>query len=390
MKKIRTKMICAAAAVCVVAGFWIFGSNPVARAQQEPGPGPTPQTGETVYAPKKSAKPDLQQQPENQPSEQPEKAPQEETAKPAPQEKQPEKINPNEVYTLSTQSNLVNVDVLVTDKNGSPITGLSKTNFKISDDGVPQSVTNFSTAEAPITVAMLIEFSNKWWGYLYLALEDAYQFLGFMQPQDWVGVIDFDMQPHILQDFTHDRSQVRNALDTLRIPGFSEINLYDALSFTIDRMKNVGGRKAIIAIVSGFDTFSKLTYGDMLKIAKGSNTPIYAISIEEFVSIRYGENIETLQAKNALTSIARYSGGDAYFPRFEAAVPDIYQQVAGQLRHQYSLGFIPTNSTQDGKFHKLDVQLVDTQGNPLIITDKKGKKVKYRVVSREGYYSPKA
>ena len=71
-------------------------------------------------------------------------------------------------------------------------------------------------------------------------------------------------------------------------------------------------------------------------------------------------------------------------------MPDIYQQVAGQLRHQYSLGFIPTNSNQDGKYHKLDIQLVDAQGNPLIITDKKGKKVKYRVVSREGYYSPKA
>jgi VWFA-related protein len=386
MKNKRRKIIYAAAAICAAIGLWIVGFNPVAHAQQ---PGPTPNTGETVYAPKKSAKPNLQQQPENQPSEQPEKVPQQ-TGKPAPQEKQPEKINPNEVYTLSTESNLVNVDVLVTDKNGSPITGLGKTNFKVLDDGVPQSVTNFSTAEAPITVTMLIEFSNKWWGFLYLALEDAYQFLNFMEPHDWVAVVDFDMQPHILQDFTHDRYQVRGALDTLRIPGFSEINLYDALSFTIDRMKNVGGRKAIVAIVTGYDTFSKLTYGEMLKIAKGSNTPIYPISMLEWVSVRYGDSIETLQARNALTSIARYSGGEAYFPRFEGALPDIYQQVAGQLRHQYSLGFIPTDSTKDGKYHKLDVQLVDTQGNALIITDKKGKKVKYRVVSREGYYSPKA
>jgi VWFA-related protein len=386
MKNKKSKVTCAAAAICVAVGLWILGFNPVVHAQQ---PGPTPNTGETVYAPKKSAKPNLQQQPENQPSEQPEKVPQE-AGKPAPQEKQPEKINPNEVYTLSTESNLVNVDVLVTDKNGSPITGLAKGNFKITDDGVPQSVTNFSTAEAPITVTMLIEFSNKWWGFLYLALEDAYQFLNFMQPHDWVAVVDFDMQTHILQDFTHDRYQVRGALDTLRIPGFSEINLYDALSFTIDRMKNVGGRKAIVAIVTGYDTFSKLTYGEMLKIAKGSNTPIYPISMLEWVSVRYGDSIETLQARNALTSIARYSGGEAYFPRFEAALPDIYQEVAGQLRHQYSVGFIPTNGTKDGKYHKLDVQLVDTQGNPLVITDKKGKKVKYRVLSREGYYSPKA
>jgi Ca-activated chloride channel family protein len=386
MKTKRGIGIYAATVAFAAIGLWILGFNPIARAQQ---PGPTPNTGETVYAPKKSAKPNLQQQPQNQPSEQPEKVPQQ-TGQPAPKEKQPEKINPSQVYTLSTQSNLVNIDVLVTDKNGNPIGGLSKKNFKVLDDGVPQSVTNFSTSEAPITVVMLIEFSNKWWGYLYLALKDAYDFLNFMEPKDWVAVIDFDMQPHILQDFTHDRFQVRSALDSLRLPGFSETNLYDALSFTIDRMKNVGGRKAILPIVTGYDTFSKLTYGEMLKIAKGSNTPIYPVSILEWVSIRYGDSIDTLQARNALNSIARYSGGQAYFPRFEGAVPDIYQQIAGQLRHQYSLGFVPTDSTKNGKYHKLEVKLVDTQGNPLIITNKKGKKIKYRVVAREGYYAPKA
>ena len=128
----------------------------------------------------------------------------------------------------------------------------------------------------------------------------------------------------------------------------------------------------------------------MLKIAKGSNTPIYPVSILEWVSIRYGDSIDTLQARNALNSIARYSGGEAFFPRFEGALPGIYQQIAGQLRHQYSLGFIPTDSTKDGKYHKLSVQLVDSQGNPLVITNKKGKKIKYRIVSRQGYYSPKA
>jgi len=389
MRSTRGKVVWAAAVACAAVGLWILGLNLVARAQQMPGPGPSPQPGETVYAPKKSAKPTVQQQPENQPSEQPEKVPQQ-APQQAPQEKKPEKINPDQVYTLSTESNLVNVDVLVTDNNGNPITGLSQKNFKVLDDGVPQSVTNFSTAEAPITVTMLIEFSDKWWGYLYLGLEDAYQFLNFMQPKDWVAVVDFDMQPHILQDFTHDRYQVRSALDTLRIPGFSETNLYDALSFTIDRMKNVGGRKAIVAIVTGFDTFSKLTYGQMLKIAKGSSTPIYPVSILEWVSIRYGESIDTLQARNALSSIARFSGGEAYFPRFEGALPDIYQQIGSQLRHQYSLGFIPTNNTKDGKYHKLNVKLVDAQGNPLVITNQKGKKVKYRVVAREGYYSPKA
>ena len=279
---------------------------------------------------------------------------------------------------------------MVTDKNGNPIASLGRTNFKVYDDGVPQAVTNFGAAEAPMTVCLMVEFANNWWPFLYLALEDSYRFLDFMQPKDWVAVIDFDMKPHILQDFTQDRYEVRGALDTLRIPGFSEINLWDALAYTIDRMKDIKGRKAIVVVCTGFDTFSKLTYDQALKIAKASDTAIYPVSILEFVTVRRGDTIDTLQARNALTTIAKYSGGQAYFPRFEGELPSIYQQVAGQLRTQYSLGFIPTNPSKDGRFHKLKIDLVDEQGNALRITDQKGKQVKYRVVSRDGYYAPKS
>lgn len=349
------------------AGVFAQTQDQQAQDQQQPSTGPKPDVGETVIAPKKT-----------------EPAP---NVKP---EVKHEKINPNDIYTISTSTNLVNVDVMVTDKNGNPIPSLGQKNFKLYDDGVPQAITNFGTAEAPMTVCMLIEFSNKFWPFLYLALEDAYQFLNFMQPKDWVAVVDFDMQPHILQDFTQDRYEVRGALDTLRIPGFSETNLYDALAFTIDRMKDIKGRKAIIAIVSGYDTFSKLTYDQALKIVRSSDTAIYPISILEFLSVRYGDTIDTLQARNALNTVAKYSGGTAYFPRFEAELPADYQQIAGQMRTQYSLGFTPSNPVKDGKFHKLKIELVDEQGNSLRIVNQKGKEVKYRIVTRDGYYAPKS
>jgi hypothetical protein len=123
---------------------------------------------------------------------------------------------------------------------------------------------------------------------------------------------------------------------------------------------------------------------------KASDTPIYPISILEFITIRTNDNIVTLQAQNALRTIASYSGGQAYFPRFEQEVPSDYQQIAQQLRMQYSLGFIPTETTKDGRFHKLKVDVVDDQGNPLQIFNEKGKKVKYHVVARDGYYAPKS
>jgi VWFA-related protein len=359
--------------VLLMAGLLVFVSSaPYLCAQssgdQEPSTGPNPDVGPTVLAPKKT--------------------------QPAPpvEEKKPERINPNEIFTLSTATNLVNVDVIVLDKDGNPLPNLNRNNFKLLDDGVPQTISNFGTSEAPVTTCMLIEFSNRWWPRLYLALEYSYNYLQFIRPNDWTAVVSFDMKPQILTDFTQDRSQVRGALDMLRIPGFSEINLYDALSFTLDRMKDIKGRKVILVICTGFDTFSKLTYDQILKIVKESDTAIYPVSIMEWLTVRSmrGDTIGSLQARNALETIAKYSGGQAYFPRFEGELPGIFEQINGQLRTQYGLGFVPTNPVKDGKFHKLKVDLVDDQGNPLRIVNQKGKVVKYRIVAREGYYAPKS
>jgi Ca-activated chloride channel family protein len=357
--------------LALVAGALLFLCAWGFSQSQDEGPsssGPKPNVGETVLVPKKTTP----------------------APAPKPKEKEAEKINPKDIFTLSTSTNLVNVDVLVVDNNGNPIPNLGKMNFKISDDGVPQTVTNFSTGEAPMTVCMVVEFSNKWWPFLVLALQDSYEFVRVIEPKDWVAVVSFDMNPQILQDFTQNRYEVTQALDRLRIPGFSETNLWDALAFTIDRMKDIQGRKAILVICTGIDTFSKLTYGQMLKIARTSDTAIYPVSILEFLTVRYGDSIDSLQARNALTSIAKYSGGQAFFPRFQAELPQVYQQIADQLRKQYSLGFVPTNPSKDGKFHKLKVELVDPQGNPLRVVDQKGKRVKYRVIAREGYYAPKS
>jgi len=359
--------------ILLLVGVLLFaGLAPYGYAQssgdQEPSTGPAPDVGPTVLAPKKT-----------QPA-------------PPPEEKKPERINPNEVFNISTATNLVNVDVMVVDRDGSPISTLKRDNFKVLDDGVPQTISNFGTSEASMTTCMLVEFSNKWWPFLYLALRYGYSYLQFIQPKDWTAVVSFDLKPQILSDFTQDRSQVRGALDMLRIPGFSETNLYDALAFTLDRMKDIKGRKVILVICSGYDTFSKLTYDEILKIVRSSDTAIYPVSILEFITVRSmrGDTINSLQARNGLETIAKYSGGQAYFPRFEGELPGIFEQINGQLRTQYGLGFVPTNPAKDGKFHKLKVDLVDDQGNPLRIVNQKGKVVKYRIVARDGYYAPKS
>jgi VWFA-related protein len=359
---------------------WFAQSQQPTPTDQQQTTGPQPDVGETVLVPKKkTTTPPPTQSTTDQPA-------------PAQPSTKPEKINPNDIYTLSTSTNLVNVDVMVVDSSGSPLQNLEKKNFQLYDDGVPQAISNFGTGEAPMTVCLLVEFASRSWPFLVIALRYSYSFLEVIHPKDWVAVVSFDLKSQILTDFTQDRSEVRGALDQLRVPGFSESNFYDALVYVLDRMKEVHGRKAVVAVVTGIDTFSKLTYDQTLKIVRASDTPVYPISILEFMTIRSprGEGITALQAENALKTMASYSGGQAYFPRFEQEVPEDYQQIAQQLRTQYSLGFIPTNATKDGQFHKLKVALVDEQGNPLEIMNQKGKKVKYHIVARDGYYAPKS
>lgn len=366
------------------AGCWVLMSSPPSgsaqsqdqqpqsQGQQQPPPesGPKPDVGETVLVPKKTP------------------------PAPAQPEKKPEKFNPNETFTLSTTTNLVSLDVMVLDKDGNPVPNLVKNNFMVYDDNVPQTLSNFGRSEAPMTVCLLVEFRNHrlYWQFLYLAVEYAHQFLNVIRPQDWVAVVSFDLKPDILTDFTQNRSEVNAALNTLRIPGFSEANLFDSLSFVLDRMKDIHGRKSIVVICTGIDTFSKLTFDQIRKIVKASDTTIYPISIMEFMSVRSPslDNINSMQARNELTTLATDSGGQAYFPRFEQDLPSVYQQITEQMRQQYSLGFVPSAPAKDGRFHKLKVQLVDDQGNPLRIVNEKGKQVKYRVVARDGYYAPKS
>lgn len=315
---------------------------------------------------------------------------------PPPQEKK-EKINPDEAYMIRSEVDLVSVGVVVQDKKGEFIPGLGKANFRILEDGVPQTIKKVEAAEAPMTIAMVIEFSSLYWQFLYQTMQAAYGFVQSLRPDDWVAVIAFDMRPEILQDFTKNKAAAFGALNMMRIPGFSESNMFDALSDAVKRMDNIEGKKAILLISSGVDTFSKIRYDQLLKQVQASDTPIYAIgtgqAVREYYDARGAMGPSTqigfLQADNQLRSFSRLSGGKAYFPRFEGQFGEIYNDISASLRNEYNVSYVPTNTVHDGKFRKLKVELVDQDGKPLKMVDQKGKEIKYEIRAREGYTAPR-
>jgi VWFA-related protein len=316
----------------------------------------------------------------------------------------PKKVAEMPDYSLKVNVPLVNVDVLVTTKDGQFVPGLKKENFRISEDGVPQTVSKFSVSEAPITAVLLVEFASTSWPFLVDALNASYAFAGTLKKDDWVAVAYFDMQPHILTDFTQDKKAVFGALNQLRIPGFAETNEFDALYDTLDRLDRVEGKKYVILISSGVDTFSKLTYDKILKKVKDTkDVTIFPVSIgwalREWCETHPGacggmshgfasygiKQIDYLQADNEMKTFASMTGGRAYFPRFQAEFTEIFRDIGDDIRHQYSLAYSPTNTKLDGTYRKLKVQVVAPDGGPLKVKDQKGKDVKIDVVARDGY-----
>ena len=302
---------------------------------------------------------------------------------------------------FTSEVDLVNLSVVVQDQDGNFIPDLKKEHFRILEDGVPQTIQRHETSEAPVTVAMVIEFSSPSWAFLYETLETAYEFVDSLRPEDWIAVVMYDLRTQILQDFTRNKMAAFQALRTMRVPRFqlfSNTNLFDALTETIDRMDDIEGKKAIVLITSGLDTFSKTLYEQALKAAQGSDTAIYPIAIRHALRTGLGtqtnwvgvSNITLLQADNQLRSFARLSGGRAYFPQFEAEFPGIYRDISAALRNEYQISYSPTNPAKDGKFRKIKVEMVAPDGQALQVTDPKGKEIKYAVRHREGYYASRA
>ncbi len=273
-----------------------------------------------------------------------------------------------------------------------------------------QQITNFSTPEAPITAALVVEYSKlgEALGYYgsggydpgkYEVVRPVAMFLSrfIKPPDDYVTVVAFDMRPTPLTDFTNDPQRITQVINLLlaNSPAFRETNLFDALKFTLiggrgdsvvlDNSKTPtsdyaglvsvqGRRRAVILVASGIDTFSKINYGDTRKVLQNAGIPVYIIGTGNLFFKRYGDSIGAndnllgdpgrmtfLQAQNALSTFAKETGG-AYYPvTFEGELPKVLTSINALLRSQYSLAFNP-GDLRDGKQHKLKVS-VDINGD---------------------------
>jgi VWFA-related protein len=300
---------------------------------------------------------------------------------PAPEE--PKVKNPNgDTYSLRVDVPLVNLDVsVILDKNHQFVPGLKPANFLVLEDGVEQKVDTVRIAQTPITAVMLLEFAANSW-FLINDMRNA--------SNDYIAVMTYDLQTHILSDFTNNKQVIAESLNSLVMPGFSDTDMFDALYETLDRTSRIDGRKYIILIGSGRDTFSKITLDKILaKIKATPNVTIFTIGtgalMNEMSSGGGIRELNYLQAQNQLKTFAAMTGGISFSPIFQGELPDDFAQINNSIRNQYVLTYRPTNTATDGSYRKIKVILVDNEGHPLQMQDEKGKPLKYSVIARDGY-----
>jgi len=301
--------------------------------------------------------------------------------------------------TFRSNATTVSVDVAVLDNKGRFIPNIPQGNFRVLEDNVPQKIESMAKGEAPMTVCLLIEFSGRYQQFYteswYQTLVAAYGFVQTLKKDDYVAVISYDMNEQILSDFTTDRNKTYEALQQLRIPGMAEMNLFDALTDTEERMENIEGRKAIVLLSSGKDTFSKLTLDKARKRIDEAGVPVFAVSLMQALRIMSEpymsgpQEIGWQQADNQMRTFAKETGGQAFFPRFYGEFPGIFQAISDALRNEYTLTYHPTNQARDGSYRHIKVELVNPATNePLRVVDQKEKPIKYQIIAKQGYKAP--
>ncbi|MGC9222406.1 MAG: VWA domain-containing protein [Terracidiphilus sp.] len=304
-------------------------------------------------------------------------------------------------FTLHVNVPEVTLDVgVLLEKTHQFVPGLKPSNFRVFENGVEQKVIGFKRTEAPITALILMEYAQRGWWFRIQALDTAWEFAQQLRPQDYVAMMTFDMNTHIVSDFTQNKQQIQEGINILGnevwMPAaFSETNIFDALNESLDRLSRIQGQKYLILIATGIDSMSKLTLDQILRRVKESrDITIFTISTDGLFEaytqgtggLRGGmRDITYLQADNQMRTFSQMTGGMYFAPRFTGELPDDVRMINENIRSKYELVYRPTDTKLDGTWRKIRVELVDDEGRPLRMEDQKHKPLKYDVIARDGY-----
>lgn len=260
----------------------------------------------------------------------------------------------------------VRLPVTVKDKKKNLVPGLTKNDFLVLEDGVQQEVTFFTDEKTnpPIYVGILMDTSASTKGKLGFSKEAAMNFIHTVTRvrKDRAAFMTFDHEVNLRQDFTDKLDELQKAVDKVKKVG-SQTSLYDAIwQFSDEKLRNVSGRRVIVLITDGDDTFSRADINDAIDIAQRTETTIFGISTKEgFLGTVPGVEIGTVKDKGDkyLTRLCEETGGEAFFTGDMYALEKALKKVSDELHSQYIITYRPADQDYDGRKRKIEVRFKD-------------------------------
>jgi Ca-activated chloride channel homolog len=278
--------------------------------------------------------------------------------------------------TFRVNVRLVNVFTTVTDSRGAPVADLTKDDFQLLEDGVPQTIKVFEKESAiPLSIALAIDTSPSTLRDFKLEVSSARRFVhSILRREDRLSV--FEVTETILQKtgFTSDVKRIERGIDDLHTgPGTS---IYDAIFLCSESLLDRDGRKVLVLITDGGDTTSKADYNGALRRAQQAEAIVYSIIVVP-IEADAGRN---LGGEHALIQISRDTGGKYYYAEGQQQLDEAFRKISDELRTQYLIAFYPNRKLSDSPFRRIQVELSkkDPEGRP------------YQVRHRAGYYTAPA
>jgi Ca-activated chloride channel homolog len=299
---------------------------------------------------------------------------------------------------FTPSSRTVTIKLQVEDPNGYFLPNIRPDNFAVYEDGARQKNITVEVEHSRVAVALLMEFGGR-----YHTLNETVgravrevgrDLLDVIGSDDQVAVLKYGERLETVVDFNQGRDAVDRALGQLGTPGVSELNLFDALLETLNRMRGVVGRKAIILVSSGLDTFSQTPYPKVLGAARDFATPIYTFGLAPLLRLEaaaYGSTapfarVDWNEGEKQLETLAKISGGRAYLLESDIGIAAIYDDIMENLRMRYVITYVSSNKATSGAPRKIRVKLIDPKtGLALRIRDSNGRPVSARAYVQESY-----
>lgn len=275
---------------------------------------------------------------------------------------------PEEIIRIETE--LVNLDVRVIDRNNRPVNTLAEKDFKVLEDGVVQQIDFFTKSEVPTNYALVIDNSGSLRQQLDKVIEAGKVFINNNRADDETMIIRFVGRDkiEIEQSFTPNKTDLNDALDNLFIEG-GQTAITDAVYLAVENIDEYEKsktfedkkRRALILVTDGEDRNSYYNEKQLFDLLRESEVQIYVIGFIDELSKEGGFISKSPQAKAKayLEKMAEETGGKAYFPKNAAELPTLAREISSELRTQYSIGYIPSNDRKDGTYRAIKVQVAD-------------------------------